>query len=122
MGKKLCFVLIVFLFFHCQDNRRRTNLQLKGELDGIIYRDQEYRSILDQFYDPQQKIIFAEVYNIPVTDIEDYFWKLQLSLDSLNIIIIDSIVNTYSYPGKTIVGDQYNQSGIKTNEVAWYVI
>jgi hypothetical protein len=55
------------------------------------------------------------VYGVNKDDLNDYLWKLQGEIDSLNTMRIEQIIDVYGYPGITLVGEP-------TNEAAFYII
>ena len=55
------------------------------------------------------------VYGVNKDDLNDYLWKLQGEIDSLNTKRIEQIIDVYGYPGITLVGEP-------TNEAAFYII
>lgn len=65
---------------------------LKSTLDSIMVEDQKYRA-----------------------DLSMQTWGKQLKIDRQNMILVDSIISKYGYPGTSLVG-----SG--TDKAAWYVI
>ncbi|MEY8021430.1 BT_3928 family protein [Muriicola sp. SD30] len=65
---------------------------LQVQLDSIMILDQKYRASFD-----------------PST------WSRQMEIDQSNIQFVDSIIQVYGYPGKSLVGD-------KAGKAAWYVI
>ncbi|WP_088341672.1 BT_3928 family protein [Robiginitalea sediminis] len=73
-------------------DEQRYDMPLKKALDSILELDQKYRA---------------------APDMET--WRLQMQIDSANIIYIDSLISNSGYPGKSVVGEP-------ANKAAWYVI
>jgi len=73
------------------DEERYIN-PLKEQLDNILDLDQKYRASFD-----------------PST------WPIQMEIDQSNLQFIDSVIQQYGYPGKSLVGN-------KAGQAAWYVI
>ncbi|KIC89824.1 DUF6624 domain-containing protein [Flavihumibacter sp. ZG627] len=92
----------------------RLNIPLKKELDSLQILDQKYRQALIANMRGKGDSL-AIVYRIKKEDLNDYLWKLQGELDSLNTFRVEEIINKYGYPGISLVGKP-------TNEVAFYII
>ena len=90
------------------------NTTLKKELDSIHVEDQKYRSIMSLNMDVKGDSL-AQVFGVSRVALPDHLWKLQLQVDSTNIIRLQQIIREVGYPGKTLVGTP-------TNEAAFYVI
>ena len=106
-------VVLLFLFtWQAGFAQLKINPGLKSKLDSIKILDQKYRNI---DVTPSDIDSLSKIFNVPKDQVESYIWKLQGSIDSLNLIAIKDMINKYGYPGKSLVGE-------KTNEVAWYVI
>lgn len=78
------------------------NKQLIAILDTISVDDQKYRG--DKNY-RQQLDDFAKKYGWESKETKDYL-KLMKDQDSINLIKIQKILNTYGWPGADIVGDK----------------
>lgn len=90
------------------------DFQLKFTLDSIAVLDQKYRRLMQVPEGPKRKALGEEMGLGP----EDYtgnLWERQIALDTSNLKLIERVLLSRGYPGKTIVG-------IPTNTAAWYVI
>jgi len=90
------------------------NQQLKQKLDSMQALDQKYRIPLALSSNGKDDSL-AAAYGIKKEELTNYLWKLQNENDSLNILRIEEIIETYGYPGSTLVGTP-------TNEAAFYII
>ena len=70
------------------------NLDLKRKLDSIMVLDQKYRTDWETY---------------------DKHDKEQFIIDSTNLVFIEKVFKDYGYPGKSLVGEE-------TNETAFYVV
>jgi hypothetical protein len=77
-------------------------------------RDQKYREALSANMRGKGDSL-AKVYGVKRADLNDYLWKLQGKIDSLNTARVEEIINRYGYPGITLVGKP-------TNEAAFFII
>jgi len=92
----------------------KLNLDLKRELDSVLRLDQGIRHVY--FADTKaKKDSIATVYNIPVQETTQAYFKLWHQIDSTNLILAERILEEYGYPGKALVGEP-------TNQAIWYVI
>ncbi|HUC82366.1 MAG TPA: DUF6624 domain-containing protein [Flavisolibacter sp.] len=106
---------LVFLFAMLLTNaQNQLNIPLKKELDGLQALDQKYRKALSANMRGKGDSL-ALVYGVKKEDLNDYLWKLQGELDSLNTVRVEEIIKDYGYPGVSLVGKP-------TNEVAFYII
>lgn len=87
---------------------------LKYELDSIAVLDQKYRRLMYLKEGPEKT---AEAKKVGVTpeEFQNFIWKQQELLDSVNLERIEHIIQKQGYPGKSIVGEP-------TNTAAWHVI
>ena len=76
--------------------------------------DQKYRAALIANMNGKGDSL-ANVYGIRKENLNDYLWKLQGEVDSLNTIRVSEIINQYGYPGISLVGKP-------TNEAAFYIL
>lgn len=90
------------------------NISLKTELDNMLILDQKYRKTLSISMQGKADSL-AAVYGVEKNDLNDYLWKLQSEIDSLNTSRIEEIIKTHGYPGLSLVGPA-------TNEVGFYII
>jgi hypothetical protein len=91
------------------------NTELKNKLDSLHFKDQVLRELLqpDATNDKKQKVLGELGYS--EKEFDDNSWKIILFQDSLNLIEVKKIIDTYGYPGKTLVGEP-------ANKTAWFVI
>jgi hypothetical protein len=107
-----CLLLIISLQAHSQS---KINVVLKRQLDSVMVLDQKYRETLTLLTMPGKKDSVLKSLKMKPAQANNYFWKLQGRLDSLNILFIENVFKQYGYPGKSLVGSP-------TNESAWNVI
>lgn len=91
------------------------NSNLKRQLDSIMVLDQKYRGDLMDLADSIKSDSISKALNISLNDLSDKLWQKQTTIDSTNLIFVESTIKKYGYPGKTLVGTPANES-------AWYVI
>jgi hypothetical protein len=110
------FYLFTLAFFFCTriQGQAGINTALKKELDSIYVLDQKYRTIMSLDMDVKGDSL-AQAFGVSKEALPDHLWKLQLQVDSTNIIRVQQIIKEVGYPGKTLVGTP-------TNESAFYVI
>lgn len=109
--------IYLLLAFCCWSTsvRSQTNHSLKRELDSIYVLDQKYRAYLSEIsQNPQLADSLMRALKIK-ENLTGILWTYQSHIDSLNLARMEKIINTYGYPGSSVVGKP-------TNEVAWYVI
>ena len=109
--------LFSFLFLSVQlltNAQARLNIPLKKELDSLQTLDQKYRRALSANMSGKSDSL-SIVYGVKKEDLNEYLWKLQGEIDSLNTVRVEEIINRYGYPGVSLVGKP-------TNEVAFYII
>lgn len=108
--------LIAFLFVgNIVNGQTGLNKALKRQMDSVVLLDQKYREALTLLSDPSKSDQIAKKLSLTVQQANNYYWKLQNSLDSANIIFVESVFKKYGYPGKTLVGPS-------TNEAAWNIV
>lgn len=88
---------------------------LKHQLDSIMVLDQKYRDTLTQLMLPEKQGSLTKSLNMSPAQANNYYWKLQGRLDSLNVLFVENLFAKYDYPGKSLVGTPANES-------AWYVV
>lgn len=109
--------LLSFLFLSVQllaNAQPRLNIPLKKELDSLQILDQKYRRALSASMRGKGDSL-AIVYGVHKEDLNDYLWRLQGEIDSLNTARVEEIIKQYGYPGISLVGKP-------TNEAAFYII
>ncbi len=93
----------------------KLNLPLKHKLDSIYVLDQKYRAALTALNSGGKADSIAALFNRPAKGLFMVLLTDMQRVDSLNLVEVQSIIKTYGYPGKSLVGEP-------TNEAAWYVI
>ena len=77
--------------------------------------DQKYRGTLMDLDNSVKSDSISKALNIPLKDLSNKLWQKQTTIDSANLIFVESVIKKHGYPGKTLVGTPANES-------AWYVI
>jgi hypothetical protein len=112
---RVFFIISLFLFLLSTScGQTRLNLALKKELDSLQLLDQKYRAALSANMRGKGDSL-SIIYGVKKEDLNDYLWKLQGEIDSLNTVRIEQIIKRYGYPGISLVGKP-------TNEAAFYII
>lgn len=114
MKKLLTTILILIAYTAIAQTE--INEALRIELSKIDKDDQDLRRIyfVQDIYQSKSDSLKKE-YEVDDAGLKKILAKKITRNDSLNLIKIESIITTYGYPGKSLVG--YNESG-----VAWQVI
>ncbi len=107
-------ILLSFFLLPTSYGQTRHNFTLKKELDSMHMLDQKYREALSANMRGKGDSL-AKVYGVKRADLNDYLWKLQGKIDSLNTARVEEIINRYGYPGISLVGKP-------TNEAAFFII
>lgn len=117
MYRIIVFILFLIwnMVFPCHSNSQ-INSKLKAELDSLMRLDSKYRSEMDRIFSSQeyQDSVVKKAQVTPMKYAEDIMLKQEL-LDVQNYHFVDSLIERYGYPGKSLVGES-------TNEVAWHII
>lgn len=112
---RVCLINLIFLFsLSLSCGQSRFNSTLKKELDSLQILDQKYRAALSANMRGKGDSL-SIVYGVKKEDLNDYLWKLQGEIDSLNTVRIEQIIKLYGYPGISLVGKP-------ANEAAFYII
>lgn len=112
---QVCLIVLIFLFsLSSSYGQSQFNPTLKKELDSLQKLDQKYRAALSANMRGKGDSL-SIVYGVKKEDLNDYLWKLQGEIDSLNTVRIEQIIKQYGYPGISLVGKP-------TNEAAFYII
>lgn len=90
------------------------DFDLKDQIEKIFFNDQKYRRVIDA-ETPEKRDSLMNIYNIPQDSLGTDFWQKQVTLDSINIKLINKIIVEKGYPGKSLVGEL-------NKDVAWSVI
>lgn len=99
---------------HLENSKPNLDFQLKYELDSIAVLDQKYRKLM-YLQEGPEKISEAEKVGVKPEEFQNFIWKRQELLDSINLQRVEQIIKSKGYPGKSLVGEP-------TNTAAWYVI
>ena len=97
-----------------ENSKPNLDFTLKYELDSIAILDQKYRRMM-YLQDGEEKNAEAKKLGVAPEEFQNFIWKQQELLDSINLERIEYTIRTKGYPGKSIVGEP-------TNTAAWYVI
>ncbi|TVZ23676.1 putative membrane protein YphA (DoxX/SURF4 family) [Dokdonia sp. Hel_I_63] len=97
-----------------ENSKPNLDFTLKYELDSIAILDQKYRRMM-YLQDGEEKNAEAKKLGVAPEEFQNFIWKQQELLDSINLERIEYTIKTKGYPGKSIVGEP-------TNTAAWYVI
>ncbi|WP_396597038.1 BT_3928 family protein [Dokdonia sp. R86516] len=97
-----------------ENSKPHLDFTLKHELDSIAILDQKYRRMM-YLQDGEEKNTEAKKLGVAPEEFQNFIWKQQELLDSINLERIEYTLKTKGYPGKSIVGEP-------TNTAAWYVI
>jgi hypothetical protein len=108
----ICFCLFLVSFSVCAQFVQNT--PLKNELDRMFVLDQKYRAIMSMDMRVKGDSL-ASLFRVEKENLAGYLWKLQSGIDSSNLIRVEKIIETYGYPGKSLVG-------VPSNEAAFFVI
>ncbi|XZF15127.1 DUF6624 domain-containing protein [Chitinophagaceae bacterium MMS25-I14] len=108
-------LLYIVLFCCCisATTNAQINEALKQQLDTILFRDQQYRQFTILTAHAADSV--AAIFHVNPDSLAYNMIRLQMPLDSENVVAIEAIFKQYGYPGKSMVG-------IPTNEAAYYVI
>jgi hypothetical protein len=112
--KHMFFLFIAFSFVLVMNAQTVLHMPLKKELDSLQAMDQKYRAALIANMRGKGDSL-AVVYGVKKEYLDEYLWKLQSEIDSLNTARIEEIINEHGYPGISLVGNP-------TNEVAFYIL
>lgn len=112
---RICLIVFIYIFSLAPSCwQPRFNPALKKELDSLQILDQKYRAALSANMSGKGDSL-STIYGIKKEDMNDYLWKRQGEIDSLNTVRIEQIIKLYGYPGISLVGKP-------TNEAAFYII
>jgi hypothetical protein len=107
------FLLLILTTALSSKAQRRINASLKRELDSIYTVDQKYRLLMDVSGKAADSL--AAVFHTTTGQLQMTLWNIQSAIDSSNLAHIESIIDRYGYPGKSLVDTP-------ANETAYYVI
>lgn len=88
---------------------------LKMQLDSILTKDQGIREYNDSNTSDLRKDTLSKLLGYTRIELAKQGWKIGPTIDSINLMKIERILNKYGYPGKTMVGKP-------SNTAAFYVI
>ncbi len=107
MYKLILLSLSTLITFGCEP-QNKINENLKKELDSILIQDQLFRSYLDIQTSELQKQEIAKITGYSRAYLDKNSGILQSQIDSSNLVKVEKIIQTYGYPGKSMVGDPTN--------------
>jgi hypothetical protein len=111
---RACLIVLISFFSLSSYGQSRFSPILKKELDSLLILDQKYRAAIGANMRGKGDSL-SIIYGVKKEDLNDYLWKLQGEIDSLNTVRIGQILKLYGYPGISLVGKT-------TNEAAFYII
>src|SRR4051794_2951880 len=101
---RICLIVLLSLFLLSTSyGQSRLNSTLKRELDSLQMLDQKYRAALSANMRGKGDSL-SVIYGVKKEELNDYLWKLQGEIDSLNTFRIEQIIKVYGYPGISLVG------------------
>lgn len=112
--KQFFFFFVAVSFLLVTNAQTGLNMPLKKELDSLMNLDQKYRAALIENMRGKGDSL-AIVYGIKNEHLNEYLWKLQGEIDSMNTTRVEEIIIKHGYPGISLVGNP-------TNEVAFYIL
>ena len=86
------------------------NLELKKELDSIMFTDQALRRQYDPKMSEQERRVIADSLNIDFDTMTKELLTLMNRYDAENIKKIETIISKHGYPGKSLVGEPTNRA------------
>jgi hypothetical protein len=113
--KLIAYIFLCFLAVQSFAQTGKIDFKLKTQLDSIYQLDQKYRDLLFHSTDKIKRDSISKSLGISANNFDEFIYKSMTRVDSLNLAFIEPIIDTYGYPGVTLVGE-------KTNEAAFYVI
>lgn len=114
--KRLSLALLFFASAQChQILFSQINIELKNQLDSVFKHDQFYRNQLNRLMTDQDfQDSILRVNQMPMPLFTKELLDKQELIDIKNQTWIDSVVQIYGYPGKSLVGSP-------ANEIAWSI-
>lgn len=113
---KLSFAFyFLILLLNCASQKTKFNIELKKELDQMLFTDQIYREYIDNGITEERRKEIAKLTKQDPEFLHQNIFKIITTTDSLNFSKIEKIIEKYGYPGKSLVGEP-------TNETAFYII
>ncbi|WP_224484740.1 DUF6624 domain-containing protein [Robertkochia aurantiaca] len=104
------FVLLTFSM-----NAQSVNDSLKLELESILKRDQAVRELMNPSITDERKNELLALIGYSEKEFTSNPWGISVKQDSINQQQVFEILDTYGYPGKSMVGEPANRA-------AWYVV
>lgn len=112
---QILFVIITsFILLSC-NSQPTINIDLKKELDAIMFTDQAFRRQYDPKMSQKEHRVIADSLNMDYDTMRKDLLVLMYKYDAENIKKIETVIAKYGYPGKSLVGEP-------TNRVAFFVI
>ena len=112
---KIKYIIILIFLFNNGYSQSKINLQLKTELDSILFKDQIYREYVDSETTEERKNEIAKLTKKSRETLDVNSWNLINNYDKENLPKVEKIIEKYGYPGKNLVGEP-------TNTAVFYVI
>lgn len=113
---KLSFAFyFLILLLNCASQKTKFNIELKKELDQMLFTDQIYREYIDNGITEERRKEIAKLTKQDPEFLHQNIFKIITTTDSLNFSKIEKIIEKYGYPGKSLVGEP-------ANETAFYII
>ncbi len=107
--KKLSLILIGLVLFGCQP-QITVNKGLKKQLDSILFQDQILREYTTNHISPLRKQEILKLVGYSQSYLDKNIWSIISKTDSLNLRKVESIIQEYGYPGKSLVGEPTNNA------------
>ncbi len=108
----IVFFLVVLSPSVAQDT---IDIDLKQQLDTLLFKDQILRKIMMGDVNGREKEHALQRLGYPLEAFDQKQWYYINLQDSLNLVAAETILATYGYPGKSLVGTP-------TNTAIWYVV
>ena len=110
-------ILLIVILSSCQgknetnSEQTKVNFELKNKLEIILRKDQGIREIVNGNLSDERKAELLSELNLKETDIKgNKKFQLMRNIDSLNLVETESIIKTYGYPSKSLVGEPANKA------------
>ena len=105
--KYLILMVSCFSLMNCQA-QTSLKIDLKKELEEILFKDQIYREYIDNETSEERKNEIARITNVSRESLQQSAWSLISKIDAENIIKVEKIISEFGYPGKSLVGEPEN--------------
>ncbi|UIR56997.1 hypothetical protein LZQ00_04075 [Sphingobacterium sp. SRCM116780] len=105
---KYLFLAIVCISITACKSQKLLNMELKKELDQILFDDQIYREFSDNETSEKRKDEIAQSLHLSRDSLQRNIWTFINKTDTENLKKVESIIAKYGYPGKSLVGEPTN--------------